>query len=255
LKAFGSFVDGAAVLALSILVAGLSILFFRQAADGVDRMALAGRLERREAVDPGRVARQADAALRDADAAGSLCNLASRKADVAIVLHHLADQNQAADFDAWTRAASDADRMLRRSLRCSPQDGDLWARLALVDRVIVVAPPRVAAMLRMSESLAPSEVNVIRMRSRLWGIGASTLDPQTREAALRDLATMLQQSKDTDARGVLESFRPAMQGDIERLAAGLEPERRDALDRRAALRPPEAPPPPRGPRLLFLDGE
>jgi hypothetical protein len=83
-------------------------------------------------------------------------------------LARLDQQNQDADYEAWSTAVTQAERVAGYALTCSPTNGNFWLRFAMVRQAISEQPEQIAHLVTFSQLYAPVEENVIAARFRLY---------------------------------------------------------------------------------------
>ncbi len=123
----------------------------------------------------------------------------------------------------------EARAFLRHAVRCSPGDGNLWIRLALVEQALGAAADAQAGLITTAARLAPAEPATLAARIVFW----VESDPETRRlarTALRsDLATLLAHAAPGDIVALLTNPPDDVQGDVLAVLARLDPQRRAAL--------------------------
>ena len=146
-------------------------------------------------------------------------------AGLGFVLADLDLQNSVTDFDAWTSSLERADRYIQHALSCSPGDGNLWVRLALVRRAGGENPQELAALLAQSALLFPAEIDALSARFVLWrSVSQETLDLAATTADT-DLRTVLLYLRPTTVRSMLENSSPQLKARVSAMLPIVPPER------------------------------
>lgn len=132
-------------------------------------------------------------AISDDIVSKNVCRSDILKAGLALVLSRIEINLAPQDYDSWLEAVSNANDYITHAIRCTPTDGNLWLRLAMVTRAGAEDPERVAELITRSQNLTPAEISVVMDRISFYNsLGASTL----KRASLvvqKDLAISLQQ--------------------------------------------------------------
>ena len=97
-----------------------------------------------------------------------ICKSDFLKAGAVILLQDLDLQNPDENYEDWASAISSVEIFLIHSLRCSPSDGNMWLRLAMVRQQIAEQPMEVARLLKLSQHYAPAEAGILKARMRFW---------------------------------------------------------------------------------------
>ncbi len=92
-----------------------------------------------------------------------------------VVLADLDQEGPNIAYEEWAKAMESAERFLKFALSCRPVDGDIWARLALVERTIGDTPESVVSLADMSVKFAPTEDVSITARARLWNTASPSI--------------------------------------------------------------------------------
>lgn len=116
------------------------------------------------------------------------------RAGLTVLLADLDRQNSTTDYEAWAAAMARSEDYLHHALTCSPADGNLWVRLAMVRFAIAAEPRELAYLMSQSVNLAPAEPNIVAARFVLWNkLNAATLQEASR-AVDSDLRLLLTQA-------------------------------------------------------------
>ena len=100
----------------------------------------------------------------------TVCLTSERKA-VAFLKLYLGDlksvdaRNAHRDLEMLRREARSA---LISALRCNPNDGDLWVRMALMEHLLEPGSQQIDTYLQLSKLTEPNEPSTIRLRARFF---------------------------------------------------------------------------------------
>lgn len=123
----------------------------------------------------------------------NVCRSDILKAGLVLVLSRIEINLTPQNYDSWLEAVSNANSYIAHAIRCTPTDGNLWLRMAMVTRAGAEDPERIAELMARSQNLAPAEISVVMDRIRFYNsLGAGTLN-RTSLVVQRDLAISLQQ--------------------------------------------------------------
>jgi hypothetical protein len=146
----------------------------------------------------------------------------------------------------WANVLTEANGLLRSSLRCFPQDGNLWLQLAVVEFARAGPTDDVEGMVRLSASLAPNEGWILVPRVAL---AAKLLDfrPTIRDVLQKDVRTLVLYARPPEVGALyLQVGEKAREVFDESFARPIEAERRTvlqhAIDAIVATLPPESQP-------------
>lgn len=96
------------------------------------------------------------------------CRRDCLSSDLTVLLSNLDRQDEVVRYEEWAGAISGTGNFLVGAISCSPADGNLWLRMAMVRQASVAVPSEVAQLMTNSEALSPSQVNVLLGRLELW---------------------------------------------------------------------------------------
>ncbi|MBW9055953.1 hypothetical protein [Rhizobium mesosinicum] len=158
-------------LGLLFILTAVTLLTFavadiRQSARFADIFLVATRLEQSEQVSPETLARTA--ADTDTIVSGDYCRSDIVMAGTTLVLDRLDTANEITGYEAWAKAADDAERYMRHAVSCMPTESNLWLRLAVVRAVIAQEPKSIARLMTMSARLAPADEFALLARLYFW---------------------------------------------------------------------------------------
>ncbi|MBO3762227.1 hypothetical protein [Ciceribacter sp. L1K22] len=108
-----------------------------------------------------------------------------------VILADLDRQNSFARYDAWAAAMENADRYIKHAIGCSPSDGNLWLRLAMVRWAIAEQPPLLSFLLQQSVRYAPANGEVVKARFIVWRKASEQTLDLAADALNADLRTLL----------------------------------------------------------------
>lgn len=221
---------GAALLAaLALAMAWLSWSSIAHQAGLADLYQAASAVEEGQRPDDGLLGRRrADLA---AIVARGDCDDQTLRAAVTVALADIDRQNVARDYDGWAAAVAGAERLQRHAVACSPHDGNFWARLAIVERMIAAAPARLAPLMAMSARLSPAELGVLEARFQVWRTGADWIVAAAPGALADDLRTVMTEAQLYDVKRILGKASGPLQAAARRVAEALPVDRRTELKR------------------------
>ncbi len=159
----------------AITLLAFAIADIRQSARFADIFFVAERLEQSEQISPDTLARTA--VITDTIVSGDYCRSDIAMAGTTLVLNRLDTANEITGYEAWARAADDAERYMRHAVSCMPSESNLWLRLAVVRAVIAQEPKSIARLMTMSTRLAPADDVALLARLYFWDrLNITTLD-------------------------------------------------------------------------------
>ncbi|MGO7335807.1 hypothetical protein [Rhizobium leguminosarum] len=150
----------------AIAFLAFAIADIKQSARFADIFLVAERLEQSEQVSPDTLARTA--AITDTIVSGDYCRSDIVMAGTTLVLNRLDTANEITGYEAWARAADDAERYMRHAVSCMPSESNLWLRLAVVRAVIAQEPKSIARLMTTSTRLAPVDEVALLARLYFW---------------------------------------------------------------------------------------
>ncbi len=162
-------------LLTAVALFAFAVVDIRESARFANIFLVAERLEQSEQVSPDTLAKTA--ASTDGIVSGDYCRSDIVMAGTTLVLKRLDAANEITGYDAWAKAADDAERYMRHAVSCMPSDSNLWLRLAVVRAVIAQEPKSTAGLLTMSARLAPADEVALLARLYFWNrLNITTLD-------------------------------------------------------------------------------
>lgn len=76
------------------------------------------------------------------------------------------DENE--DYDEWWKGVERTSAFVNKAIQCSPADGNLWLRLAMLRQAAVAIPAEIVDIMRRSVELSPAQMNVLLARLEVW---------------------------------------------------------------------------------------
>lgn len=130
---------------------------------------------------------------------------------------------------AWRNAMQRMEKLVRNALKCSPTNGDLWARLAVLRWFLGGSANEQVALMELSQSYAPADLAVIRRRLRHWSGVTNAMAALGERIVRSDLRTLLLHAPERDVIRIFGWLSP----DLQRVAGEemivVPPERMAAL--------------------------
>ena len=163
----------------------------------------AERLEANEPVPSDIVARLAAEVFRSGLATS--CRPDIVEAAATLVLSNLDSASEGRKEKA-IGALKKADRHLQVLLSCSPTDGNLWARLAMVETALDAPDERTGRMLQLSGQLSPFEPGALHARLAYWAVWPENRSREAGVALRRDIATLAGEMAPADSAVLLETL-------------------------------------------------
>lgn len=158
-----------------------------------------------------------------------ICRADVLRAGLTLTLRDLDRQDSTSDYEAWRHAFEKAGRFIDHALSCTPTDGNLWLRSAMMHQAIGENPLELAGLLRASVQFAPAEMSVLTARVQVW----NTAQPETlalaRSSLERDLATVLEYARPAAVVAILSNPSPALTPYLRTALRRISPARRENL--------------------------
>lgn len=158
-----------------------------------------------------------------------ICRADVLRAGLTLTLRDLDHQHSASDYGAWRHAFEKAGRFIDHALACTPADGNLWLRSAMLRQAIGENPLELAGLLHASVQFAPSEISVLTARFQVW----NTAQPETlalaRASLEKDLATVLEYARPAVVVAILSNPSPALTPYLRTALRRISPTRRENL--------------------------
>jgi len=214
------------------LLTAVALLVFavndiRQSARFADVFLIAERLEQSEQVSPETLAKTA--ANADDIVSGDYCRSDIIMAGTTLVLNRLDVANEITGYDAWVKAADDAERYMRHAVTCMPTESNLWLRLAIVRAVIVQEPTATARLMNMSAWLAPADEVALLARLYFWNrLNVTTLE-NARTSVESDMNLLLKLGDPRKVGPALTRISPALLPYVKAAGAKLTSEKKSSL--------------------------
>ncbi len=150
---------GLLISAIVLLLAGRELEMWYRFEGVIKASRLIERGERLETKTVMELAKLADTMIPS-----KVCNTDLLKAGTTLVLGRLEHTSSRQDYDAWLTSIRKADAFLRHALACVPEQGNFWARLAMVRQQLAEEPEEVLKLLELSQHYAPAELTAIKGR-------------------------------------------------------------------------------------------
>lgn len=197
----GSFLLSRAVLVcIGVLSATIATAELRKSIELSSVSVLADRLRQKPGMELPPLERVASRVELD----GSLpsCRSDSLADLLTVHLRHLDRLDQTENYDEWAEGIERATQFVEAAISCSPADGNLWARLAMLRQAAVPVPEQTAQLMAQSVRLSPAQINVILARFEVWRrMDAAAL--ALADAGLRsDLRNTLAHANGTDLQHI-----------------------------------------------------
>lgn len=169
------------------------------------------------------------AAKIDSVATGNYCRSTVIRSALSIALADLDLQNSSRDYDGWAASFGRTEKFLKHAISCAPTDGNLWVRLAMVERAIAERPDSLAAILNQSAWLAPAEIQSIRARFFLWKDLSKDTLALTDDALQSDLRTLLNYGQPAVTARTIQMTGTRFTPIVKEALSRVSPERRAEL--------------------------
>lgn len=193
---------------------------------------LANTLQRSVPVSPQAIHDFLGEALAMVDAGECRSDLLN--AGVTVVLADLDANASTASEEARTAALKSADRFMLHVLSCTPTDGDVWARLAMIRQALGSPSKELAALMERSSWYAPAEGTTLRARLEIWRHAADDVLAAAEPALDHDILTVSTYFPLKAAADVLAGGSQRFQDRVISVSASLNDERVAGL-RKAGL--------------------
>ncbi|MDC9837285.1 hypothetical protein [Rhizobium binxianense] len=219
-------------LSVLFLLTAVALIVFavgdiRQSARFADIFLVAERLEQSEQISPDTVAKTA--AGTDTIVSGDYCRSDIVMAGTTLVLNRLDAANEITGYQAWAKAADDAERYMRHAVSCMPTESNLWLRLAIVRAVIVQEPKSIARLMTMSARLAPVDEVALLARLYFWNrLNITTLD-NARTSVESDVNLLLKLGDPRKVGPALTGISAALLPYVKASGSKLSSERKSSL--------------------------
>ncbi|XAZ20975.1 hypothetical protein LVY75_03150 (plasmid) [Sinorhizobium sp. B11] len=210
-----------------IALLAFAIADIRQSARFADIFLVAERLEQSGQISPETLARTA--ADTDTIVSGDYCRSDIVMAGTTLVLNRLDTANEITGYEAWAKAADDAERYMRHAVSCTPSDSNLWLRLAIVRAVIAQEPKAISRLMTMSARLAPSDELALLARFYFWNhLNITTLE-NARTTVESDVSLLLRLGDSRKVAPALTAISPALLPYVKQAAVELPANKKGSL--------------------------
>jgi hypothetical protein len=165
-----------------IALLGLSAKLLEQDLATLGTREVVERLNQGETVTPALI----DSLTNGSEFAASLklCRSNVLEAALTIQLNHLDGVNRAVDDERWQDAMAKALSLVEHAERCTPGDGNLWLRDAMLVRAVAEQPAAIVQRLELSANLIPNYMPVVL--TRLGFLSSTTAETQAAGSSLLD---------------------------------------------------------------------
>lgn len=211
--------------AVALLI--FSVANIRQSARFADIFIVAERLELSDQVSQETLTRTA--AGIDSIISEDYCRSDIVMAGATLALNRLDAANEITGYDAWAKAADDAERYMRHAVSCMPTDSNLWLRLAIVRAVISQEPKATARLITLSAWLAPADEVSLLARLYFWNrLNEATLE-EARTSVESDVELLLRLGDPQKVGPALSAISPALLPYVKAIAPKLTAEKKGKL--------------------------
>lgn len=200
-----------ASLLLFLLLGGYAVLLTIQDYRNAFVLAVGDSLERKQTVTINEVA--AAAAQISEPSFSHYCRSDILRPGLVVMLAELGQKNQVANYDAWVHANAATEAYLTAMIRCTPADGNVWLRDALVSRVIAEDAKSLRDKMTVARALMPYESKQVFARLYLWKRLSPLALKTSEDLARGDIWTTLLYGSD----GLKTSMRQDMSAAFEAL--------------------------------------
>lgn len=150
----------------------------------------------------------------DRQSVGSECQTNIVRPFLTILLSYLDQVNPNTDYEEWSRSLQLAEGFVQHALSCSPTDGNLWARYAMIRQASAEQPQELSRILGNSQRYTPAEENAISARYLLYN--------RLTDASLISVSKQLAQDIETLCSVPAEKLRSKLQAPSKRLAKSIK---------------------------------
>lgn len=216
------------LVAASVMTIGLAVRELSASVRFASLSYLSDRLRDDAQIDPAVVERYAEEAM--AVAREGMCRSDVLGAGLTVILANLDRQNSFSRYDAWASAMEDADRYVVHAIGCTPTDGNLWLRLAMIRWAIAEQPPNLAFLLRQSVRYAPANGELVKARFIVWKKASEQTLELAGDALEADLRTLLRFAPAWEVARTLKEPGDLLKPHILAVFSNLTEERKKALE-------------------------
>jgi hypothetical protein len=133
------------------------------------------------------------------------------------------------DQVAWIASLRSLEPRLRHALTCSPTDGLLWERLAVVRWFLGGTAKEQTLLMGMSQAYSPGELGTLRSRMEHWKRLSPAVIEQSQDALRADVRVILHHSPPQFAKKVLAEVPQVLTSIVITEAAMIPEDRRSKL--------------------------
>lgn len=146
----------------------------------------------------------------DRQGVGNECQTNIVRPFLTILLSYLDHVDPNTDYEEWLRSLQLAEGFVQHALSCSPLDGNLWARYAMIRQASAEQPQELSRILGNSQRYSPAEENAISARYLLYN--------RLTDASLKSISKQLAQDIEILCSVPAEKLRSKLQAPSKRLA-------------------------------------
>lgn len=156
----------AAVISVGVLSATIAITELRGSIELSSVSVLADRLRNEQGIDFRTL--QKVALQLGQDTSLISCRRDSLASALTVHLAYLDRLDETDNYDVWAKGIEQASTFVAAAIQCSPADGNLWLRLAMLRQAEVSLPAEIADLMGQSVELSPAQINVLLARLEVW---------------------------------------------------------------------------------------
>jgi hypothetical protein len=130
---------------------------------------------------------------------------------VSVSQRHVDQQFDARNGPDWLDSMRRMEPVVRDALACSPTNGDLWARLAILRWYLGGSAEEQIGLMTLSQVYAPAELAVVKRRLRHWRNVTRRMAMRAENLVRSDIRVMLLYAPAKDAAAALASLPPAIE--------------------------------------------
>ena len=98
----------------------------------------------------------------------NICATRIVKSGLTLSLRNLDYQNPDQNYDQWSEAMRTSEKLLLHALTCTPTNGNLWLRLAMIRQQTAELADQIGRLTTLSQLYAPAEQEIVLARFLLW---------------------------------------------------------------------------------------
>jgi hypothetical protein len=155
-----------ALVSVGVLSATIAIAELRDSIELSSVSILADRLRNEQNIDFQTLQKITNTFEQDASLVS--CRRDSLADALTVHLSYLDRLNETENYDEWVKGIERTSSFIQASIRCSPADGNLWLRMAMLRHAAVFLTAETADLMRRSVEFSPAQVNVLLARLEVW---------------------------------------------------------------------------------------